>query len=121
VRQLGRLEALDPREVCRHEAHESTPWLLANADALADVLGLDLELSAAEHPVGGFALDLVGRDLTNSCVLIVENQLAGTDHSHAPGNASRTPRTVVPCRRASTCSWRPLRSARASRSAGCVA
>ena len=80
--QLGRLEALDPRTVWLHEAHNFTPWLLDNADALAGVLGIDIELSAAEHPVGGFALDLVGRDLTNNCVLIVENQLTITDHSH---------------------------------------
>jgi len=79
---LGRLKALDPRSVWPHDAHDFTPWLLDNADALADVLGLDIELSAAEHPVGGFALDLVGRDMTNNCVLIVENQLSATDHSH---------------------------------------
>jgi hypothetical protein len=40
-----------------------------------------LELEAAEHPVGGFSLDLVGRDIRNDAVLIVENLLAGTDHS----------------------------------------
>ena len=40
------------------------------------------ELEAAEHPVGGYSLDLVGRDTTNDAVLIVENQLAPTDHSH---------------------------------------
>jgi hypothetical protein len=79
---LGRLKSLDPRSVWPHEAHDFTPWLLDNADALADVLGLDIELSAAEHPVGGFALDLVGRDMTNNCVLIVENQLSATDHTH---------------------------------------
>jgi hypothetical protein len=76
---LERLDPLDPRSVWRHEAHDFTPWLLANSDALAEILGIELELSASEHPVGGFALDLVGRDLTNNCVLIVENQLAGTD------------------------------------------
>src|ERR1019366_897302 len=80
--QLGRLEVLDPRDVWMHEAHDFTPWLLENEDALAAVLGIDLELSAAEYPVGGFALDLIGRDLTNNCVLIVENQLTVTDHSH---------------------------------------
>lgn len=80
--QLGRLQSLDPRSVWIHEAHNFTPWLLDNADALAEVLGIDIELSAAEHPVGGFALDLIGRDLTNNCVLIVENQLTTTDHSH---------------------------------------
>jgi len=80
--QLGRLQALDPRTVWLHEAHHFTPWLLDNADALSAALGIDIELSGAEHPVGGFALDLVGRDLTNNCVLIVENQLTTTDHSH---------------------------------------
>src|SRR2546423_984150 len=95
--QLSRLQPLDPREVWVHEAHDFTPWLLANADALADVLGIDIELTAAEHPVGTFSLDLVGRDLTNSCVLMVENQLTATDHGHlgqlltyAAGTGART-------------------------------
>ena len=80
--ELGRLEPLDPRSVWPHEAHHFTPWLLSNADALASALEIDVELSAAEHPVGGFSLDLVGRDVTNNCVLIVENQLTSTDHGH---------------------------------------
>src|SRR4051812_4348690 len=80
--ELGKLEIVDPRTVFAHEAHHLTPWLLANPDRLAEALGIDLELEAAEHPVGGFKLDLVGRDLTNDAVLIVENQLETTDHSH---------------------------------------
>lgn len=94
---LSRLKPLDPRTVWPHEAHHFTPWLLENGDALATVLGVDIELSAAEHPVGGFSLDLIGRDLTNDCVLMVENQLAGTDHGHlgqlltyAAGTEART-------------------------------
>ena len=82
VLELGKLEHVDPRTVWPHEAHDFTPWLLANADRLAEALGIDLELEAAEHAVGGYALDLVGRDITNDAVLIVENQLAVTDHSH---------------------------------------
>src|SRR5690348_12926390 len=80
--ELGRLTAVDPRVVWPLEAHDFTPWLLEHADALADVLGIDLELTANEHPVGGFALDLIGRDVTDDCVLIVENQLTVTDHVH---------------------------------------
>jgi hypothetical protein len=79
---LGRLECVDPRLVWIHEAHDFTPWLLENGDRLAEALGIDLELEAAEHAVGGYSLDLVGRDLTNDAVLIVENQLDTTDHSH---------------------------------------
>ena len=82
MRELSKLTPLDPREVWAHEAHEFTPWLLAHSEHLAEVLGVDLELQAAEHAVGGFLLDLIGRDLTNDCVLIVENQLTATDHSH---------------------------------------
>jgi hypothetical protein len=82
AQDLGRLVQVDPRDVWPHEAYDFTPWLLGNEDVLSAVLGIDLELTAAEHPVGGYALDLVGRDLTNDCVLIVENQLTVTDHSH---------------------------------------
>lgn len=80
--ELGRLDTVPPRSVWLNEAHDFTPWLLANADRLADALGIDVELRAAEHPVGGFALDLFGRDVSNDTILIVENQLEPTDHSH---------------------------------------
>jgi hypothetical protein len=82
VQELSKLVPLDPREVWPNEAHDYTPWLLANADALAEVLGIDIELTENEHPVGGFALDLLGTDLTNDCVLVVENQLTQSDHTH---------------------------------------
>jgi hypothetical protein len=80
--ELGRLEPVDPRSIWPHEARNLTPWLLEHAEHLADALRIDLELQAAEHPVGGYLLDIVGRDLTNDAVLIVENQLGETDHSH---------------------------------------
>jgi hypothetical protein len=80
--QLSRLAPVVAREVWQHEAHVFTPWLLANQDHLADALGIELELTDSEHAVGGFKLDLIGRDLTHQGVLIVENQLEGTDHGH---------------------------------------
>jgi hypothetical protein len=80
--ELGRLEAVSPRAVWTHEAHDFTPWLLSHADHLAEALGIELEFTSAEHPVGPYSLDLIGRDLTHDAVLIVENQLEATDHSH---------------------------------------
>lgn len=82
IQELGTLERVAPSSLWNHEAHDFTPWLLANAEGLADALGIDLELEEAEHRVGAFSLDIVGRDATNDTILIVENQLAGTDHSH---------------------------------------
>ncbi|WP_217915160.1 DUF4268 domain-containing protein [Miltoncostaea marina] len=79
---IGRLQDVPLREVWPNEAADFTPWLLQNAEALGDALGIELEIEAAEHAVGGFSLDLVGRDLTHDCALIVENQIEGTDHSH---------------------------------------
>lgn len=79
---LGRLERVDPRAVWPNEAHDFTPWLLANGDRLADALGIELELTARKHAVGGYSLDLLGRDLAHDAVLIVENQLADSDHGH---------------------------------------
>lgn len=79
---LGRLSAVPPREVWPHEAHSFTPWLLGNVDVLSDLLGMDLSLEVAEHPVGDFSLDLMGRDLATDGVVIVENQLEASDHGH---------------------------------------
>jgi len=80
--QVGRLLAVAPRAVWPNEAADFTPWLRDNVDVLAEALGLDLELTGTEHPVGPFVVDVIGRDLTNDSVLVVENQLTPTDHGH---------------------------------------
>jgi hypothetical protein len=82
VVELGVLRRLDPRVAWADEARHFTPWLRENPALLAEALGIDVELRETEHPVGGFSCDLVGRDLTNDAMLIVENQLEQTDHSH---------------------------------------
>jgi len=82
VAQLGRVHSVDLREAWRDEAREFTPWLLENAELLAEALGIELEVTDSERGVGKFSCDLVGRDITNDAILIVENQLEQTDHSH---------------------------------------
>jgi hypothetical protein len=79
---LGRLENVDPRVVWPDEARDFTPWMLHNASYLGDVLGIEIELEAREHPIGPYYLDLFGQDQSNRCVLIIENQLTPTDHRH---------------------------------------
>jgi hypothetical protein len=80
--QLGRLEPVDPRSIWSHEALNFTPWLAQNADRLAEALGIELEFEATEYGVGGYSLDILGKDGTNGVVLIVENQLGDSDHGH---------------------------------------
>jgi hypothetical protein len=80
--ELGRIRFVPVREVWAHEATSFTPWLLENEDLLGDLLGIEVSLSVNEHKVGDFSLDLLGTNLSNDTPLIVENQLARTDHSH---------------------------------------
>ncbi|WP_310962433.1 DUF4268 domain-containing protein [Nocardioides terrisoli] len=79
---LGRLTTVPAREVWPYEALNFTPWLLANVDVLSDLLGMDLVLEVAEHPVGDFSLDLMGHDEATGQTVIVENQLEISDHTH---------------------------------------
>jgi Domain of unknown function (DUF4268) len=79
---LGRLTPMAARDVWPMEARDFTPWLLDNADALGEVLGMDLALSGAEHRVGGYALDLIGKDEATGDAVIVENQLEASNHTH---------------------------------------
>jgi hypothetical protein len=79
---LGELQPVDLQLVWAHEALSFTPWLLANAEVLGKVLGMQLDLTAAEHAVGDFSLDLIGRDDMTDEVIIIENQLTRSDHDH---------------------------------------
>lgn len=96
---LGRLTAMPAREVWPHEAHDFTPWLLQNVDVLSDLLGMDLVLDVAEHPVGDFSLDLKGCDEASGQTVIVENQLETSDHGHLGQiityAAGTNPQTIV--------------------------
>lgn len=79
---LSKLVSVDVKKVWPLEATSFTPWLLANADVLGDVLRMDIHLEKAEHKVGGFSLDLIGQDQDSETVVIVENQFGPTDHRH---------------------------------------
>ncbi|MBI3662288.1 MAG: DUF4268 domain-containing protein [Acidobacteria bacterium] len=82
MKEFGVLQKLDLREIWKKEATEFTPWLAKNLGALGRVIGMDLELVTQEAPVGDFSLDVLARDLGHDRIVIIENQLAATDHDH---------------------------------------
>jgi hypothetical protein len=80
----GRIVRQDPRTtVWTHEAHDFTPWLADHIEDLAAKIGVELEIDTREERVGAFAADLLGRDVTTGAGLLIENQLAPTDHGRA--------------------------------------
>lgn len=82
--ELGQLERVELRDVWQHEAYNFTPWLAEanNLAILSKELGLDLELVGQEVAVGPYAADIVCKDSFDSTHVLIENQLAKTDHSH---------------------------------------
>ena len=80
--QFGTLEPVDVRQAWRHEAQDFTPWLAANLDQLASVLGVELECENTEVRVGPYRADIVARIPQNDTRVLVENQLGDADLRH---------------------------------------
>ena len=79
---LGKIQPLNLRELWKHEEHDFTPWLAENIDQLSAVLGVPIVVDQTEHKVGSYELDILGHVEENDAVVIVENQLQATDHTH---------------------------------------
>ncbi len=82
VPELGKLERVEPRTIWPNEANDFTPWLADNLDLLGEELGLDLEFDETESSVGDFSVDITAKVSGRNAVVIIENQLAATDHTH---------------------------------------
>ena len=80
--QLGRLQSVDLRKAWPHEAKNFTPWLAENLDALEEVTALSLRLEDTEVDVEGFSADLIARDSLDDSLVLIENQLESSDHTH---------------------------------------
>ena len=80
--ELGSIENVNPRKVWPNEASDFTPWLAEHIDSLGEALGLDIEVTQTEAAVGAFSLDILGKVSGTDDIVIIENQLAQTDHGH---------------------------------------
>jgi hypothetical protein len=72
VKNLGRLERVELRDIWLSEASDFTPW-----HARKEKLGIDLELEAQERPVGPFRADILCKDIA----LGADRKSVGTDRS----------------------------------------
>jgi hypothetical protein len=82
--QLGKLESIPLREAWENEASQFTPWLAQaeNIALLADALGIELEVTGQEQSVGSFSADILCKDTATGQLVLIENQLERTDHTH---------------------------------------
>ena len=81
---LGRLSRVQLRDYWEREDTHFTPWLASdeNIALLSDTLGLDLEVQQQEAQVGPFRADILCRNTADNSLVLIENQLERTDHSH---------------------------------------
>lgn len=64
MRQLGKLEIVDPRTLWASESADFTPWLAQpeNVSTLGEALGIQLEVEGTEVGVGPYSADILARD-----------------------------------------------------------
>lgn len=81
---IGRLIEVDVRELWKHEQYDFSNWLArpVNLEYLNEILGLTLVDVDKEVYVGPYRCDLVAKDETSGIMVIIENQLEGTNHDH---------------------------------------
>jgi hypothetical protein len=77
------MRKVDVRVVWKHEEQEFTPWLAdeKNFALLTAALGLELQVTGVEVPVGPFSADILAKD-TDDNLVVFENQFGKTDHDH---------------------------------------
>jgi hypothetical protein len=82
VVDFGNLERVELRKAWANEAAQFTPWVAANLSLLGDAIGISLELEQTEKSVGSFSADVLCRDTLTSRLVLIENQIERTDHTH---------------------------------------
>jgi hypothetical protein len=79
---FGRLVDVPARQAWAHEALGFTPWLADNLDRLSEAIGIPLELTGREVGVGRYSADIIARNPIDDEIVLIENQLEWSDHTH---------------------------------------
>ena len=81
---FGRLERLNLRDYWEREDTHFTPWLAEeeNISLLSKTIEIELEVQDQEARVGPFRADILCRNTSDGTLVLIENQLEKTDHTH---------------------------------------
>lgn len=82
--KLGKFIKLDLRDYWKKEDKDFTPWLAKeeNIQLLSETIGIELEVKMQEDNIGPYRADITCVDTTNNHLVLIENQLEKTDHTH---------------------------------------
>ena len=79
---FARLSDTELRNIWPDEARDFTPWLFENIHRLSEALGLELEATGMEVAVEQYSADIVATEARSGFLVLIENQLNPSDHSH---------------------------------------
>lgn len=84
MRELSRIEQVDLRDIWPSESQDFTRWLAKqeNLNLLSEALQLSLEIEETEKSIGPFRADIICKDLGRDGLVVIENQLEKSDHTH---------------------------------------
>ncbi len=84
VHNLSTLKRIPLREIWKREDKDFTPWLAKkdNLHLLLDEIGVFAENIKTEANAGRYFVDITAEESDTGVKIIIENQLAKTDHSH---------------------------------------
>ena len=80
--EFGELVQVDLRDAWHDEPHSFTPWLAENLSILSREVGIQMVAEGTEVPVEQFSADILARNPQDNSLVLIENQLTGTDHTH---------------------------------------
>ncbi len=80
--EFADLNEINLRTAWPDEAHDFTPWLSQNLNRLSQAIGIPMELEDTEVAVQEFSADILARNPTDNTLILIENQLEPTDHTH---------------------------------------
>jgi hypothetical protein len=84
TKPLGRLNMVDLRSYWKREDTHFTPWMAEeeNITLLGETVGIELEVQEQEANVAPFRADILCRNTADNTLVLIENQLERTDHTH---------------------------------------
>lgn len=85
MQALGTIRKIDNlRDVWKHESRDFSKWLSEEESLklLSDAIGIEIALQERESSVGSFSVDIFALEEGTARRIVIENQLADTDHDH---------------------------------------